>query len=65
MFRPLSLPYNYNNMGSLIAMDTRKEYYELQWPLVTRQREWGVYVEEVPKFYAPFAFAQITNIANK
>ena len=64
IFRPTHIPYQITNVGNIMEMDTRHEYYELQWPLVARQREWGVYVEEVLKIYVPFAFAQITNIAN-
>ena len=65
IFQPLKLPYAVTNVGTILRMNTRKEYYQLQWPLTQRQREWGVYVEEVLQNYAPFAFALITNIANK
>ncbi len=65
IFRPLKLPYAVTNVGTILRMNARKEYYQLQWPLTKRQREWGVYVEEVLQNYAPFAFALITNIANK
>jgi hypothetical protein len=65
LFQPKKLPYAVSNVGTILRMNTRKEYYQLQWPLTKRQREWGVYVEEVLQNYAPFAFAIITNIANK
>ncbi|HXE61576.1 MAG TPA: hypothetical protein VN607_12755 [Gemmatimonadaceae bacterium] len=56
--------YQGYNPGSTLEMDTRQEYYQLQWPLKTRQREFGVYVDEVLVPWASFAFGAISNIAH-
>jgi len=65
IFRPTKVPYQISNVGTILRMNCRKDYYELQWPLVTRAREWGIYNETVLQNYAPFMFGIITNIANK
>ncbi len=65
LFRPVKLPYRYTNVGTILRMNCRRDYYQMTWPVTARQREWGTYVEEVLQNYAPFAFASITNIANK
>jgi hypothetical protein len=41
-----------------------KSSYQLDWPIVTRERQVGVYAEEVLAVYAPFAMGVISNIAN-
>lgn len=65
LFQPLRIPYQVTNVGDIMRMNTRKDVYQLQWPLTTRTREWGIYEELVLQCYAPFTFAMITNIANK
>jgi len=59
----LPLQYQSNNVPNVAEVHTRQDYYELEWPLRTRQYEHGVYAEEVLAVYAPFAFGLITNIA--
>ena len=51
-------------MPNVAEIKTRRDYYRVDWPLRTRQREVGVYAEEVLAIYAPFALGAITNIAN-
>ena len=51
-------------MPNVAEVKTRQDYYPIDWPPVTRQRQVGVYVEEVLAVYAPFAMGVITNIAN-
>jgi hypothetical protein len=62
-----NLPGQYQaaNVPETAAIETRREYYQIDWAPVTRARETGVYVEEVLKVYAPFALCAIGNIANK
>ena len=60
----LPAQYRSANVPNTAAVKTRKEYYQLQWPLRTRAREFGVYCESVLAIYAPFAIGMITNIAN-
>ncbi|MEI7443270.1 MAG: hypothetical protein WCK28_00130 [Burkholderiales bacterium] len=60
----LPLQYQSNNVPNVAEVKVRRDYYQLNWPLRTRQYEVGVYVEEVLAVYAPFAMGMITNIAN-
>jgi hypothetical protein len=63
-FETEQLPYKLNNVPSVLQMDVRQEYYQLEWPIKTRKYEYGVYVDEVLKHYFPSAFGVITNIGN-
>lgn len=56
--------YYVNNETPQVAeVLTRRDYYRIDWPLVTRERQYGVYSEEVLAVYATFGFALLTNIA--
>ncbi|MGH7194697.1 MAG: hypothetical protein ACREJM_14355 [Candidatus Saccharimonadales bacterium] len=61
-----NLPAQYvsNNVPNVAEVKTRQDYYNIVWPLVTRQRQVGVYAEEVLAVYAPFAMGAIRNIGN-
>ena len=65
ILRPKKVPYQISNVGTILRINARKDYHQLQWPLAQRQREWGIYNETVLQNYAPFMFGLITNIANK
>jgi hypothetical protein len=54
--------YQSNEVPNVAEMLTRRDYYRIDWPLRTRQREYGVYAEEVLAVYAPFAMGVIGNI---
>lgn len=56
--------YQSNATPAVAEVLCRRDYYRIDWPLRTRQREYGVYAEEVLAVYAPFALGVITNIAN-
>ncbi len=60
----LPAAYQSNEVPNVAEVKTRRDYYRVDWPLKTRQREVGVYAEEVLAIYAPFAMGVITNIAN-
>ncbi|WP_296441313.1 hypothetical protein [Rhizobium sp. 60-20] len=60
----LPLQYQSNEVPNVAEVKTRADYYQIDWPIVTRQRQVGVYAEEVLAIYAPFAIGLITNIAN-
>jgi hypothetical protein len=60
----LPLWYQNNEVSNVAEVHTRRDYYQLDYPLRTRQWETGVYAEEVLAVYAPFAMGVITNIAN-
>jgi hypothetical protein len=48
----------------VLQIKTRRDYYQLEWPLHARRYEYGVYTDEVLQNYFPPAFGMITNIAN-
>lgn len=60
----LPAQYQSHNTPNVAEVKTRVDYYQIDWPLRTRAREFGVYAEEVLAVYAPFAMGVITNIAN-
>lgn len=56
--------YQSNEVPNVAEVITRRDYYRMDWPLRTRQREYGVYAEEVLAVYATFAMGVIYNVAN-
>lgn len=60
----LPVQYQSNEVPNVAEVKTRQDYYQIDWPVVTRQRQVGVYAEEVLTVYAPFAMGVITNIGN-
>ena len=60
----LPIQYQSNEVPNVAEIKTRQDYYQIDWPIVTRQRQVGVYAEEVLAIYAPFAMGVVTNIAN-
>lgn len=56
--------YQNNEVPNVAEVLCRRDYYRMDWPLRTRQREYGVYAEEVLAVYATFGLGIITNIAN-
>jgi len=60
----LPIQYQSNEVPNVAEVKTRQDYYQIEWPITTRQRQVGVYAEEVLAVYAPFAMGVITNIGN-
>jgi hypothetical protein len=60
----LPVQYQSNEVPNVAEVKTRQDYYQIDWPIVTRQRQVGVYAEEVLAVYAPFAMGVIANIGN-
>jgi hypothetical protein len=60
----LPIQYQSNEVPNVAEVKARQDYYQIDWPVVTRQRQVGVYAEEVLAVYAPFAMGVITNIGN-
>jgi hypothetical protein len=56
--------YQSNEVPNVAEILLRRDYYRMDWPLRTRQREYGVYMEEVLAVYATFAMGVISNITN-
>ena len=64
LFYSDSIPYPLSGVGNVIQIKTRRDYYQLEWPVTKRRYEYGVYADEVLQNYAPFAFAILQNIQN-
>lgn len=64
LFYADSIPYPLSGVGNVIQIKTRRDYYQLEWPVVKRRYEYGVYCDAVLQNYAPFAFAVLQNIQN-
>lgn len=63
MFLTNELPYALNDVQNVYQIKTRKEYYQIEWPLRTRKYEYGVYCDQVLQHYFPPSIGFITNIA--
>jgi hypothetical protein len=63
MFRSTKLPYMVSNVANPLEVKTRRDYYQIQYPIRSRKYEYGVYVDEVLANYFPPAFGLITNAA--
>lgn len=61
-----SLPayFKTNSTPTVAEMLCRRDYYSRDWADVTREYEFGVYVEEVLAVYAPFCLGLIMGIGN-
>lgn len=57
------VPYPLANINNILQVKTRREYYQLEWPLRTRRYEFGVYADELLQLYFPPAFGVLQNVA--
>lgn len=64
LFYSDGIPYPLSNVGNVLQIRTRQDYYQLQWPVRSRRYEYGVYADQVLQCYFPPAFGVIRNIAN-
>lgn len=53
-----------NSTPTVCEMLCRRDYYSRDWADVTREYQFGTYVEEVLAIYAPFCLGVITGIGN-
>jgi len=60
----LPAQYQSNEVPNVAEIRARQDYYQIDWPVTSRQQAVGVYCEEVLVCYAPFAIGIITNIGN-
>jgi len=63
-FYTQNVPYPMNGVPAVARMLLRQDYYQLEWPLVQRRYDYGVYFDGVLQHYAPFSMGIITNIGN-
>ena len=64
LFRTTRVPSYLDGVTDLCRVRTRREYYQIEWPLRTRKYEYGVYADEVMQHYFPPSLGIITNISN-
>lgn len=55
--------YQYSNQGSPLEVHYRRDYYQVDWPVIRRAYEMGVYADETLACYVPFGFGIISNIS--
>ncbi|OYV49374.1 MAG: hypothetical protein B7Z78_13810 [Rhodospirillales bacterium 20-60-12] len=60
----LPAQYQNDNVPNVAEMHIRRDWYDIEWPPVTRSYQHGIYVEEVLAVYAPFAMAVLSGIGN-
>ena len=59
----LPVQYQSNEVPNVAEIKTRRDYYQIDWPITTRASMAGVYAEETLAVYAPFALGTLYNIA--
>ena len=55
-------PYPLSNVPNLVQKLCRRDYWSVEWPVVTMQRTLGVYFDALLQMYFPPAFGVITGI---
>jgi hypothetical protein len=64
LFLTRKLPYPLANVGNVLQVRTRQDYYQIEWPLRARRYEYGVYADQVLQHFFPPSMSVITNIGN-
>ncbi|HUC76724.1 MAG TPA: hypothetical protein VMS04_15590 [Vicinamibacterales bacterium] len=64
LFYSRTNPYPLSNVPNLIRKLLRRDYWSVEWPVVTMQRTMGVYFDGVLQVYFPPAFGVITGMSN-
>lgn len=64
MYYTEKLPYPLSNVSNVNQLKTRRDYYQIEWPLRTRKYEYGVYVDATLQSYFPPSLGVRYNIAN-
>jgi hypothetical protein len=64
LFKTNEIPYPLSEVGPVQLVRCRRDYYQIEWPLVSRQYVYGIYTDEVLVHRAPFSLGVITNIQN-
>ena len=62
LFLTRTLPYPLSNVGNVIQIRTRQDYYQIEWPLRSRKYEYGVYADQVLQHYFPPSMGVIDGI---
>ena len=63
-FKTNEIPYPLSGVGQVNTVRCRRDYYQIEWPFVSRQYVYGVYADEVLVCRAPFSLGIISNVGN-
>ena len=63
-FKTNEIPYPLSGVGEVNSVRARRDYYQIEWPFVSRQYVYGVYADEVLVCRAPFSLGVISNVGN-
>jgi hypothetical protein len=63
-FNSTEIPYPLSGVDNVAFVRCRRDYYQIEWPVVSRQYVYGVYADEVLVCRAPFGLGVIANVAN-
>jgi hypothetical protein len=55
-------PYPHSRVPAVRTFLTQRDYYAIEWPIVTRQWTFGTYVQEVLAHYMPWISAIRTGV---
>lgn len=58
----LPAQYQSSEVPNVAEMKLRRDWYDIEWPLRTREHEHGIYCEEALAVYAPFALFVLKNV---
>jgi hypothetical protein len=64
LFKTNEIPYPLSGVGEVNFVRCRRDYYQIDWPIVSRQYVYGVYADEVLVCRAPFALGVVANVGN-
>lgn len=64
LFKTNEIPYPLSGVGNVNFVRCRRDYYQIEWPIVSRQYVYGVYSDQVLVCRAPFSLGLIQNIKN-
>lgn len=63
LFWSNGIPYALSNVGNILQMKMRQDYYQSEWPIRTRRREFGIYTDGLLQCYFPPAFGVLRNFS--
>jgi hypothetical protein len=63
LFTTSKLPYPLSNVTNVMQMRMRRDYYQIEWPTVSRKYQYGVYEDGVLQHFFPPSMGVITNLA--
>ena len=63
-FNTREIPYPLSGVDKVAFVRCRRDYYQIEWPFVSRQYVYGVYADEVLVCRAPFSLGVIANVGN-